>query len=1557
MERKPVVVGVVMIAVIVRFAWGATDAPAHGAARGPLALASADLDEDGVPDFVAADSSGAAGGTIHVYRGKPGMRRASSRAALRTTGPFDPSNASVDLSPAPDFLATGDFDADGHVDVVVAERGADVLTMLPGDGTGAFAAPRAFSLPGPLDALAAGEVNRSDGLVDLVAGVNTPSGPRLTVIESPEGAFEATPEELSLPGRAVAIVIADLNGDFMDDVVVATRTALVIVGGRDRRLAGSRAERAELKPPAVRSIRLTSVPVRMVAGRFLGQDEMGLALLDENGIVWVADGRSPDKLRPLPGRYPGASELSVGHVRGGAADDLIVLDKFAQTLRLIRPDEGTDVAIDVAGLAAVLPMRLDEDALDDLLVLTEAGGAEPLATVMTSVQSTFVVTNANDSGAGSLRQAIADANNTPGSDTITFNIPGSNIAIILPLSPLPALAGSVTLDATTQPGYAGSPRVEIDGTASGPLTDGLMLNFGDNVVRGLDVHGFQGNGIVIDGAGHNVVEACYVGTDPMGTLGLANGLAGVLIRNSHINTVGGTTPAARNVVSGNAGRGVAIVGSAANAGGASSGPGVAICDLCTVTLPVNVVLDERITYLYLRVNIQHTYDGDLRLTLIAPDGTRVLLSEFNGGSGDNYTNTTFDDQAVTPIKSASAPFSGSYVPEQPLSAVYGMNAQGTWTLEVQDAASGDVGFLSGWNLSFLSVSTFGNVIQGNFIGTDAAGASALASPNGVVIDQSPGNRVGGTSIGARNVISGAAGQGAGNGVLISGALSTQNVVEGNYIGTNVSGTGGVPNRNAGVLISSAGSCRVGGTAAGASNLVSGNGLWGVRAELSDRTEVMGNFVGTTASGTAAIGNNAQQAGGAGVAMINGNANRVGGAVPAARNVISGNADQAGLEFYDDIPNCCTGEIGIGNSIGTDVSGTQALPNQLGVFLHSHGGIVGGPGPGEGNVISGNSHSGVYVGLNTDGSVVSGNIIGLDRTGTATLGNLFGISLTGKAVTVGGTTPGASNTIAGNTTGISVNEDCPSDVDHPTSTDTPKLIPDLATTTSSIFEPLDEPLNDLQVKLNLTHTYDSDLILTLIGPDGTRVTLSNRHGGSGANYIDTRFEAIYASTPIGAGSPPFTGTFLADEPLPVFTGRSAMGTWTLEISDVAGGDSGALWDWSIDFTTNEPNNEKIIGNFIGTNSSGASGLGNALYGVDIATVCGLRIGGPAAGEGNVISGNAGYGLRLNTNADSPSTVVQANLIGLKPDGISPLGNGSSGIFAAGHLGTIGGPGSSYGNKIAYNSGAGIAVGNFNAMKQTSIRFNSIHDNGGLGIDLGSDGVTLNDANDADAGPNLLVNFPFISSVTPLVNGTMIAGTLSAAPNSKYLIDVYANPSGDPSGYGEGQTWLTSAQILTDGIGNASWSLFTQLTGVHFVTATASDFVGNTSEFSGAFSSPMEASAPQDMIVAPNGGSSLKLTYTPACGATNHVVYWGLAGPTAIGSGGLVWMDSACALGTSGTAVFDPGTPPAGKFFYFVIVGHNAFQEGSYGKDSAAIERPEAVRIGNCDHTQSLPQSCQ
>src|SRR5262249_46235247 len=156
----------------------------------------------------------------------------------------------------------------------------------------------------------------------------------------------------------------------------------------------------------------------------------------------------------------------------------------------------------------------------------------------------------NDSGTGSLRQAILDSNAHPGADAIYFNIAGAGVHTIQPTSALPIITDAVTLDATTQPGFAGTPIIELDGTAAGLNTYGVAIQAGDCTLRGFVINRFTSEAIAILGssATHNVIEGNYIGTNAAGTAALPNLADGILIDLSAANnTIGGTTAGAANV--------------------------------------------------------------------------------------------------------------------------------------------------------------------------------------------------------------------------------------------------------------------------------------------------------------------------------------------------------------------------------------------------------------------------------------------------------------------------------------------------------------------------------------------------------------------------------------------------------------------------------------------------------------------------------------------------------------------------------------------------------------------------------------------------------------------------------------------------------------------------------------------------------------------------------------------------------------------------------------------------------------------------------------------------
>jgi len=171
----------------------------------------------------------------------------------------------------------------------------------------------------------------------------------------------------------------------------------------------------------------------------------------------------------------------------------------------------------------------------------------------------FVVTSTANTGAGTLRQAITDANAAPGPHRITFNVGAGGAVTLAPTTALPALVQPVTIDGTTQPGFAGVPLIELSGNAAPNNTDGLRLTTSNSVVRALCINRWRGDGVEILGSS-NVVVGCFVGTGLLGTNDLGNSQNGILVSNGTGNRIGGTTEGEGNVVSGNDAAGLRLDG-------------------------------------------------------------------------------------------------------------------------------------------------------------------------------------------------------------------------------------------------------------------------------------------------------------------------------------------------------------------------------------------------------------------------------------------------------------------------------------------------------------------------------------------------------------------------------------------------------------------------------------------------------------------------------------------------------------------------------------------------------------------------------------------------------------------------------------------------------------------------------------------------------------------------------------------------------------------------------------------------------------------------------------
>jgi parallel beta-helix repeat protein len=343
--------------------------------------------------------------------------------------------------------------------------------------------------------------------------------------------------------------------------------------------------------------------------------------------------------------------------------------------------------------------------------------------------ATFTVTNTADSGAGSLRQAILDANANAGADTIAFDIPGGGPFLITPLTLLPPLAGETTLDGTTQPGYAGTPLIELSTFSGAGLR---MTGTGGNTIRGVCVVDFNA-GIQIE-SNDNKVEGCFVGTDPTGTIAHPNGTGIVLVAGTTGNVIGGSAAGAGNLISGNSGVGIQSTGGGANV---------------------------------------------IQGNLIGTDVT--------GNS--------------------------------PLPNAEGISLTGTTGFLIGGSNPGEGNVISGNNDDGIHVSVGGGcTIQGNKIGTNLAGTDSVPNPYGIYLSSAPMMIIGGDyNAGEGNLISGNQFDG------ISAGTSVGLVIKGNTIGTDPTATQPLGNGGAGIYLDqNSTDAVIGGLAAGDANAIAWN---------------------------------------------------------------------------------------------------------------------------------------------------------------------------------------------------------------------------------------------------------------------------------------------------------------------------------------------------------------------------------------------------------------------------------------------------------------------------------------------------------------------------------------------------------------------------------------------------------------------------------------------------------------------------------------------------------------------------------------------------------------
>jgi CSLREA domain-containing protein len=423
------------------------------------------------------------------------------------------------------------------------------------------------------------------------------------------------------------------------------------------------------------------------------------------------------------------------------------------------------------GLAAVV-----------VLVVTGGTSPSPVYAATFTVNSTGdggdatpgdgVCETATGNGVCTLRAAIQEANALAGTDTIAFNIPGAGPHTIQPTSALPTINQPVVIDGTTEPDFAGTPIIELDGTNAGASANGLRITAGSSTVRGLVINRFSTYGINLESGGSNIIEGNYIGTDVTGALDRGNTFDGMRIDMSNNNTIGGTTAVKRNVISGNNRYGILISGNGNQVQG---------------------------NYIGTKANGTEALANSVDGVFIFPGSSTNTIGGTAAGARNVISGNSGHGVQISGAGATGNQVQGNFI---------GTNAAGTAALgnyqgvRIDNASTNTVGGTTAGSGNVISGNRAegvgiigpagGNVVQGNFIGTDAAGSAALANLSaGVRVADSPNNTIGGTAPGSGNTI-------AYNlivGVLVDGVTATGNSIRGNSIHSN--GGKGIENINSG----------------------------------------------------------------------------------------------------------------------------------------------------------------------------------------------------------------------------------------------------------------------------------------------------------------------------------------------------------------------------------------------------------------------------------------------------------------------------------------------------------------------------------------------------------------------------------------------------------------------------------------------------------------------------------------------------------------------------------------------------------------------------------------
>jgi uncharacterized protein (TIGR03437 family) len=832
----------------------------------PLTLAAGDFDEDGMPDLISGyalrDS-----GLLTLQRGNadalwPHSAKAAQRkaAGVFTDAPLLSPARGFELPGHPDFLGTGDFNGDGHQDVVAAVVGSPQVFWLAGTGRGEFGEPQALLLPGTITTLLTGEINRADGLADAIVGITGGAGAQLLIFEGARGAFNAEPELIGLPATATALALGQLDDEYPFDVAVAAGNELLIVFGRDRQTTLNESLRAEVKPAALERVPCNFQITSLATGRFTNDRNDAIALLASHGSIHLLKrdlgktaarwgeviGEVSVMMNTAAARHSSAAPKLVRAVLSNRPyDDLVVVDAGSQQLQIVmgemllppgeRSSNEAGVAIPQQPLtlkvegapAAVLPMRLNADALSDLVV-SKTGGQSPLSLVLTEAAATFTVNSERDdpdykpgdgncadiNGKCTFYAALQENDAGLGGATINFSVPTASTAFI-------------------HESYWIRKPVTIDGTSQGhvTLTTGISQVFfefagGKTVVRGLS---FGSGTLRFRDSADNLVEDNYgrtlvVWSDRTtvgGTFEGARNYMAVFGNNSvrdnlfKGNTVGFIAPNTPQVI----GSKVQVLGSSTNTiiGGPEPGAGNAI---------------------YGEILLQGAEGNPPYLV----SGTQIIgngLYFITCGeqSLSNLIRNNYIEFSDTDGLSIDADSKNNVIRENSirLHSQAGILLEGTDNQIFGNQISGNGlagGVVAGIKIGQGAVR---NIIQANWIGI----YGNLAEPNngpGIEINSSD-NSIGGDRNAEGNLISGNKGPG----ILIN-AGAKNNQLKGNWIGVQSNGTSPLGNTGAGIVNNGENNL-IGATSANLRNLIAFNSGDGVTINAGNQgNALLGNEI-------------------------------------------------------------------------------------------------------------------------------------------------------------------------------------------------------------------------------------------------------------------------------------------------------------------------------------------------------------------------------------------------------------------------------------------------------------------------------------------------------------------------------------------------------------------------------------------------------------------------------------------------------------------------------------------------------------------------------------------